>query len=262
MHSTRRDFLIAALISAGYLASPPAAWCMSAREIIDQMIKRNIGDTARIAVQITTLKGGAKSSSHSLWFVQRTEGQTTTILLDFEEPAESRGLRFLFKLGQGSENEAYMYLPTTKKTLPLALEDESTDIGGTGLTMEDFLAVAAKPGQVERIVKEEDFDGRKCWVIEVTSPGSPGSRLIWVAQDQLITLKSEQIGPDGKTKRTLKVTEFFKTEKGMEFPREEEVTIHGRNIRIRVRQEHAVFGVQIAPESLDPMTFGGYQRAN
>jgi hypothetical protein len=53
--------------------------------------------------------------------------------------------------------------------------------------------------------------------------------------------------------------EFFRNEKGRDFPREEEIFVVNKNTRIRIRQENAVFGIQIADELLDPKTFGKYK---
>jgi hypothetical protein len=53
--------------------------------------------------------------------------------------------------------------------------------------------------------------------------------------------------------------EFFRTEQGREFPREEEIAIPTKGIRIRVRQENALFGIPIPNEVMDPGTFGEYQ---
>ena len=55
-----------------------------------------------------------------------------------------------------------------------------------------------------------------------------------------------------------RVVEFFKTDKGKEFPREEEITIPDKGIRIQLRQDNAVFGMALPDEVTDPAKFGTF----
>jgi hypothetical protein len=235
------------------------ASAITPREILNKVVEQNFGQNFRAAVKVTTFKGKKTVSEHSLWVIQRTSEDKSTIFVDFEEPADSKGLRFLFVLKKHGQPEAYMYLPSTRKTLPLATDDESTDIGGTGLTVDDFQAVAPIPGEQEELVGEERLADRTCYKIRITAPGDKGDRLIWVSKDDFLVIKTEQLTPDGKIRRAFHVVEFFRTEQGREFPREEEIAIPTKGIRIRVRQENALFGIPIPNEVMDPGTFGEYQ---
>lgn len=250
--------IIVLAILAAFAAPAPQAHAVTAREILHQVLKQNFRDTFRVAVSIKTYHNKKESSSHDLWFVSRTQGDTTAIFVDFQAPPESKGLRFLFLVRPREQPEAFMYVPTAQKTLPLALDDQGTEIGGTGLTMEDIQAFGPQPGQEESLVKEEQVGGRKCYLIRITSPQRPGARLVWVDAKNPAIVKSQELDPNGKVTRTFRVVEFFKDEQGREYPRVEEITVPHKNIRIEVRQEHAVFGIQIPEQVTDPKTFGTY----
>jgi hypothetical protein len=237
---------------------PHELFAMSAREILEQVLKQNFGDSFRVAVSINTFKAKKLVSSKSLWFVGQTQGGRTSIFVDLEEPPESKGLRFLFFLEREKQPEAFMYVPTADKVMPFALDDQSADIGGTGLTMDDVQAFAPQEGQQETVVKEEDVDGRACYRIRISSQETKGERLVWVSKDGFNIVKSQEVDADGKVKRTFRVSEFFRSEKGREYPRVEEITIPGKDVRIEVRQEHGLFGIQIPPELFDPETFGKF----
>jgi len=168
-------------------------------------------------------------------------------------------LRFLMKVTLGQEPKAFMYLPATGKTLPLAIDDPSVDIGGTGLMTEDIQAFMPSGDDKSEIVKEEKSNGRDCYVISVSRPGEKDQRLIWVTKKDFIVLRSETVNPEGKVLRAMRVVEFFEAAKGKEFPREEEITIPGKDTRILLRQEQAVFGVEIPDEVFDPATFGTFK---
>lgn len=252
--------LIFALTLLIALAAPAASvHAITAREILDQVLKQNFADTFRVAVTIRTFHNKKQSANHELWFVSRTKGDTTAIFVDFEAPPDSKGLRFLFLVRAQKQPEAYMYMPSTQKTLPLAIDDQGSEIGGTGLTMADIQAFAPQSGQEESLVKEDPIDGRPCYLIRLTSPDRPGARLIWVGKEFPAIVKSQELDANGKVTRTFRVVEFFRNEQGREYPRVEEITVPSKNIRIEVRQEHAVFGIQIPDEITDPQTFGTFR---
>jgi hypothetical protein len=248
------------LLGLALMQIPSRVEALTANEILHRVVDDGIGKSARVAVTITTFKRGRKIGDKSFWFVQKNEGKTSTMLLDFVKPPESKGLRFLFIVNPERQPEAYMYLPATGKTLPLAPDNSSADIGGTGLTIDDFMAFAPRPGQKETIQGEEKVKGRECWVIRVDVPDNGGNRVLWISKKGFILLKSRQFDEKGKLKRTLRVVEFFKTKSGKEFPREEEVRVPHKKLRILVRQDSAVLNIPIPEGRLDPKTFGKFKR--
>jgi hypothetical protein len=229
-------------------------------EILEKVVEQNLGDSFRVALDLKTFKGKKKVSEHSFWFIGKKTDKGMAYLVDFDEPEESKGLRFFFTVGKTEKDaRAYMYLPSTKKIMPLDIHDSSVDIGGTGLTMEDLRAFAPEPGKDAEIVKEEKVGGKECRLIKITLPDGRGERHMWISKKDLLVVKSRQVGPDGKIKRSFRVTEFFKTDQGKEFPREEEISIPDKNMKMLLRQEHAVFDVEIPDELMNPKTFGDYK---
>lgn len=251
--------LLGLVVSAlSLLYFPGDACAITAKEVFEEAVKRNLGDTFRVVLTINTFKGKKAVSKHSLWLMGKTGQDSSYFVLDFDEPAESKGLRFLIRLSEGKTPEAYMYLPATKRTIPLDVNDPSADLGGTGLMMEDIAVFQLKGDEKSAIVGEEDVHGRKCYKIQVSAPGQSGARYVWVSKDDYLVMRSENVDAKGKVERKLDVLEFFKTSEGKEFPREEEVQMPRRNVRIRIRQENAVFGIELPAQMLDPKTFGTY----
>lgn len=250
--------LIAAVFSVCLAAGLSDA--LTGKEILEQVVKKNFGESFRIGLKIKSFKGKKQISSHFMWLVGKTRPNGASFFVEFDEPEESKGLRFLFIVHKDKQPDAYMFLPATGKTLPLAVDDPSTDIGGTGLSMEDVQAFVPQMGEKETLVNEDEkVDGVSCYLIKVTLSEGRGERLLWVSKDDLLVIKSNFVAPNGKVKRTFRVVEFFKTKKGNKFPREEEIEIKGKGIRIRVRQEAAVFGILIDDELMDPAKFGKFK---
>ncbi len=228
---------------------------MNAQEILQQVIKNNFSESIRIPLTIETTKG-KKTTKHVLWMMSRTKGDLTDFFIEFDEPKDSKGLRFLFKIKPNESPKAYMYLPAAQKTLPLGMDDPSVDLGGTGLTMEDVQGFMPKGGEREELVREEKVDGHDTYVIRVTLPDNLGERLLWITKKDFLVIKSQSLDNQGKVKRQFRVVEFFRTEQGREFPREEEVTIPDKQIKVKIRQDNAVMGSEIPDELMNPETFG------
>jgi len=251
--------LFGLVVSALSLLYFPGDVCaITAQEVFEEALKRNLGDSFRVVLTINTFKGKKAVSKHSLWLMGKTSQDSSHFVLDFDEPEESKGLRFLIILTKGKAPAAYMYLPATKRTIPLAADDPSVDLGGTGLTMEDIDVFHLKGDEKSKIVGEENVHGRACYKIQVSVPGESGARYVWVSKEDFFVIRSENVDAKGKIERKLDVLEFFKNAQGKEFPREEEIEMPRRHMRIRVRQEHAVFGIELPAQMLDPKTFGTY----
>jgi len=233
-------------------------YAITAPEILEQVTKQSLSENFRVALTVKAFKGQKVISSDALWLIARVEQGNVSYFLDFQEPKESKGLRFLFLEQAGQEPATYMYLPATGKTMALALGDPAVDVGGTGLTTEDVLAFFSK-AQPAETVREEPLGGRECYVIKISMPQSKGERLLWVSKDYFLVVKDQQLNAQGNILRSYNVTKFFKTLLGKEFPREEEITIPGKGIRITVRQDSAVFGIEIPDEVTDPDKFGKFQ---
>ncbi len=247
------------LVFLSLFALPANIFAMTAQEILDQVGKQNFSDNFRGFVTVKTFKGKKLISRHALWVTVRVDKGNYSFFVDFEEPKESKGLRFLFLQEPEKEPSAFMYLPATGKTLPLDVDDPSVDVGGTGLTTEDLQGFMQKANSKAELLREEKTDGRDCYVIRMPNPETKGERLLWISKDGFLALKNEQLDAQGKILRTFKVTELFKTDQGKEFPRQEEIAVPGKGIHINVRQENAVFGIEIPEEVMNPDKFGTYQ---
>jgi hypothetical protein len=251
--------LVLFLSTLAVVWSPAGLNAMTAKEILGQVEKQNFSESFRVFLTIKSFKGKKAISDHALWAMGRVEQPVTSFFVDFEEPKDSKGLRFLFQTENGKEPRAFMFLPVTGKTVPLGLDDTSVDIGGTGLSLEDLLVFVPKPGETESVLKEEKCDGRDCYVVGIDIANGKGQRQLWITKDGFLLLKSQQIDAQGNVARTFRVSEFFKTEQGKEFPREEEITIPAKGVRITVRQENAVFGIEIPDEVINPEKFGTFK---
>ncbi|MFC1836132.1 outer membrane lipoprotein-sorting protein [Thermodesulfobacteriota bacterium] len=232
---------------------------MTAQEILDEVVKRQVGNSFRVGLSVKTFKGKKRVSNHFMWLMGKAGKEVMTIFLEFEEPKESKGLRFLFQGKPGEQPKAFMYLPSTGTTLPLGVDNKEADIGGTGLTMEDIRAlVPEKEGELT-LLADKKVSGEDCYVIRARFPDRKLERQLWISKENFIIMKSQQLGPDGKVKRTFRVAKLFTAEDGKLYPREEDITVPKKKMRIKLRQDNATFGILIPKELTAPETFGKFK---
>lgn len=258
MTATGKRYLVGALVFACLCVYAPLN-AMTAREIVEKAQKNQFGESARASVQIETFQGEKKVSQHSVWIMGQIEKDETIIFLDFIEPADSKGVRILCMIKPDQEPRGYMYLPATNETFPVDVQDPGTDIGGTGLAMADLRPLIPEKDETQTILKEEEVNGLPCYVIQISAPNSTEQRLAWITKDRFDLAKLEQKTADGKIQRTMRVVEFFESKDGKRYPREEEITLPQKGMKIKIRQDNAVFGIVIPDELTDPKSFGSYK---
>ena len=238
---------------------PTDLYALTAQEILDQSVKQNLGHSFRILLTIKTYKVKKLLSDQDLWLMAQPGKDGPNFFVDFDAPPESKGIRLLLLGQKGKEQKALMYLPGPDKSIPLAVADKFAKIAGSGLTMDDIQAFLGKDGGAAELVKEEAVDGRDCYLIRVKFAGESGETLKWISKNNFLLIKTQQTDSSGKVKRSFRVVDFFKTEQGNEFPREEEILIPENNLRILIRQESAVFGIEIPEEVTNPDKFGTFR---
>ena len=243
----------------GVLLSSTSLQAESARDVLDRVVMRSFGESFRIVLTITTFEGPKKVSSHVAWVIGQYRPEPAAIFMAFEGPGEQEGLRYLFQMKRGEGIKGFMYDPSVKKTVRLGHDELGADLAGSGLIVDDIKGVVAGTGEKETTLLYESVRGRQCRVILIARPEEKAGRLVWVDEQNNVVVKLQSLDSEGKVVRDLNVVEFFHADSGQVFPREEEITIPGRNMRIRLRQEHGLTGVEIPPEVLDPDKFGEYK---
>ena len=250
------------LIVAGwsvFLSVPTQA--MTANEVLDECSKRSTVDSFRMGVEVINIKAGKTLSKRYFWVSGRTDDKGTSMFLEFEEPEEARGMRFLFKYSnqaQGQAPKAFAYIPVTGSAIPMKVS-ASQDIGGTGMTADDFRGFVPPTGAEPRLLGREKISGRECYVIEMQLPQEKRKSRIWISVDQFLVVKNQKISDEGKLEREFSVVEFFTTKDGKLLPRKEEIYVPKDDATIVVEQQNGLYNIDIPDELFNPETFGVFQ---
>lgn len=230
-----------------------------AREVLKRLAKQNFGASFRGVLSTTTLKGNKAGSTYVMWIMGKSQPDMTSIFIAIEEPEEQKGFRYLFEFRRDKDLNGFMWDPASKKIINIEPQNPLTTLAGSGLTVEDIQGIIPRRGEEETLLRREKIGDRECMVILISRPEEKAGRLLWIDDKNNVVVKTQNLDAHGNVSREMKVTKFFRSENGKEIPREEEITVPGDDVRIKVVQEHGLFDVEIPPELMDPEQFGQYK---
>lgn len=137
--------------------------------------------------------------------VRKTEGYTRLVagaddnmrLVKFVAPADIKGTSTLLIENSAGEDKLWVYLPALKKVRRLSAANKKDSFVGTDFSYGDI--VGHKPADWQhRLVREEQYQGRDCYVIEslpvtdaVSKHSGYSKRESWVDKTNLVTLRTD-----------------------------------------------------------------------
>ncbi|MBN1272999.1 MAG: outer membrane lipoprotein-sorting protein [Candidatus Aminicenantes bacterium] len=184
------------LCAAGCLAQewPSGEWIL-------ERVDENIGADNKVSISEMVIHGrrGSRSVKSKSW-LQGTEKSFTEYLA----PARDKGTKML-KL----EDQLWIYTPSTDRTIKISGHMLRQSVMGSDLSYEDFMEDPDLTNLYEaKVIAEETFKERSCWVLELTSKGGDiayHSRKIWVDKERFVSMKEERFAKSGKLLKTFVV---------------------------------------------------------
>lgn len=228
---------------------------------MDENAKRNRVESFRAGAEITNMKGARIISNHFLWIMGISDQEMTSLFVEFDEPEEARGMRFLLRFpatGGSLTSKAFVFIPATNAEVPLKPGD-SRDVGGTGMTVDDFRGFVPSADGELKLLREEKIGDRECYVIAVSTPSGQTTNRIWISKQDFLVVQTQTLSADGMVEREFRVIEFFVAQDGKMWPRKEEILIPKDGVRIIVDQQGGVYNITLPEELFDPAAFGKFQ---
>ena len=184
------------------LLSAPAAFALSADEIIERMEENQTHPTSYIEGEmIITDRFGDRVST----FIAHTEG-TDRFLVEFTSRDEE-GQKVLRR-----DDDLYLYYPDARETIRLTGSALRDSLLGSDISYEDMTGGRGLADDYRfELLGEEEIDGRPTYKIELTARGTNVAypkQIYWVDSEEFVMRKSEQYARAG---RKLKVTEVLET---------------------------------------------------
>lgn len=163
------------------------AFAQDAGEIIDRMEEVMRGESSEAEMTMTIERPRyTRDVSMKAWAL----GTDYSLIL-VTAPARDQGTTFLKR-----NNEIWNYVPNIDRTIKMPPSMMSQSWMGSDFTNDDLVRESSTAEDYEHsIYKEEDFEGRETWVLElIPRPDTPivwGKVLMWIDKEHYIQLKIE-----------------------------------------------------------------------
>jgi len=196
-------FCLLALLTAGGSTQewPSGDWVL-------EQVDKNIGSDNKVSTSEMVIHGrrGSRTIKSKSW-LQGIDKSFT----EYMAPAREKGTKML-KL----EDQLWIYMPSTDRTIKISGHMLRQSVMGSDLSYEDFMEDPELNKLYEaKVVEEEVFLERPCWVLELISKGGDiayHSRKIWVDKERFLSLKEERFAKSGKLLKTFTVMKVSRTQ--------------------------------------------------
>ncbi len=185
----------------GFCATAPAgAQSLSAEEILDR-VDRNAVPSSMIIVSEMTVHG--RRSSRTIKAKSWVEGDDKAFT-EYLYPPREKGIKML-KLG----DQLWTYSPSTDRTISISGHMLRQSVMGSDLSYEDMMENdRLREAYAAAVAGEEAFEGRPCWVLELTASRDDVAyhrRKAWVDRERFVVLREERFAKSGRLLKTLEV---------------------------------------------------------
>ena len=183
---------------AATLTLPAAAWALTAVEIMDKnFVVGKYADSTSDTTMTLTNKSGQQRIRKTFGTTKLdTNGLDNKRMTRFLEPADVKGTVSLLIEHSDKDDDIWIYLPSVKKVRRLISSNKKDSFVGTDFSYGDVIGHKVKEWN-HTLVKEEDVDGKPCYVIESTPKDATvktntgySKRIGWIQKDNFVTVKA------------------------------------------------------------------------
>ncbi len=177
------------------LVSALPAYAISGREVFENV--HGVGVKAldhKIEMTMVLFdKGGGKRTRTLTSFSKNAAPEAYKALAIFKTPPDLKNVGFLVHAHTFSNRDLWAYFPEYKRVRRISTSAQDDSFFGSDLSYDDFTGPPNLDDFKFSILKEEDVDGKPCYVVEVTpkTHRKYTKYIAWVAKDLWIQLKIE-----------------------------------------------------------------------
>ena len=203
-----KRFLLAGIIISILFSSliTAAAAEMTAEEIINMRDDNEYFDTAQMEAEMIIVSGSRK--------IIKTMNALTdkkNSLVEFTN-SQDRGTKFLKR-----EDDLWMFFPDAEEIIKISGHMLNQGMMGSDFSYQDVMEADKLTDLYDfKIIKEEEIDGRPCYVLEgIAREGVKVSyyrRVSWIDKERFIGLKEELYAESGRILKETKVNEVQEIE--------------------------------------------------
>ncbi len=165
---------------------------MTAEEIINKRDDNEYFDTAQMEAEMIIVSGGRKIIKTMVALTDKKNS-----FVEFTNP-QDRGTKFLKR-----EDDLWMFFPDAEEIIKISGHMLNQGMMGSDFSYQDVMEADKLTDLYDfEIIKEEEFEGRPCYVLEgIAREGVKVSyyrRISWVDKERFIGLKEELYAESGR----------------------------------------------------------------
>ena len=184
-----------------------------AAEIVQRSRSRIQAETVstRFRMVITARNGSVTERILDQYSKKDTQGNNR-MLIEFQEPASVRGTRFLTIENPGKPNDQWIFLPSLGRVRRIAAAEGSGSFVGSDFSYDDISSADRRTNLDDhRLLREERFSNRNCYVIESTPKDTNyqyGKMIQWIDKENFVIHKIELYDRRGTMVKLLEIPEY------------------------------------------------------
>ncbi|HTG00796.1 MAG TPA: outer membrane lipoprotein-sorting protein [Nitrospirota bacterium] len=175
------------------LYCPSSAFAMSGREVFEKVHDVSIQSLDH-KIEMTMIlfdKGGGKRTRTLTSFSRNAAPEAYKALAVFQSPPDLKNVGFLVHAHTFSDRDLWAYFPEYKRVRRIATSSQDDSFFGSDLSYDDFTGPPNLDDYKYSVLKEEDMDGKPCYVVEVTpkTHRKYTKYVSWVAKNLWVQIK-------------------------------------------------------------------------
>ncbi|MCK4917883.1 MAG: outer membrane lipoprotein-sorting protein [Candidatus Omnitrophica bacterium] len=184
-----------------------AAEGLTALEVVQKVFDREDGDDSYSLVEMVLVDKNGNERKRILDVYTKDFGEKIKTFLEFNEPADIKGTRFLSWENEGKDDTQYLYLPALGRSRRIVSSQKNVRFVNTDFTYEDMQR--RKPEKDEHfLLKEDNYYGYPCYLVEsIPEKGSSqySKWVTWVDKTCYVVLAVDFYNKKGENFKKFKV---------------------------------------------------------
>ncbi len=187
------EWLLLTVIILFGMFQTSSAYAISGREVFEKVHEVSLKSLDH-KIEMTMVlfdKGGGKRTRTLTSYSKKADPEAYKALAVFKSPPDLKNVGFLVHAHTFSDRDLWAYFPEYKRVRRIATSSQDDSFFGSDLSYDDFTGPPNLDDFKFSILKEEDVDGKPCYVVEVTpkTHRKYTKYIAWVAKDLWIQLK-------------------------------------------------------------------------
>lgn len=168
--------------------------------------------TAHVIMILTAKDGSIREREFDILRKDYPEkNNESRYFIEFEKPADVKGMRFLVWDHKGASDDRWMYLPRLRMVRRIAAEDDRGAFVGSDFTYEDISGRAPEK-DTHTLLGSEKIGEREAWKVQSVPIETAGvefaKKISWIDKTSHLILKEEYLNSAGEVIKTAEATEI------------------------------------------------------